>query len=85
MDGLEKSSITPGTVDYIVANPPTHIKKEEFKIFLKLSKSLLKEGGKLIIVINQIIPYEDTLKKYFPNPSNFITYYKDNYKVIVNY
>ncbi|MFW9864587.1 MAG: class I SAM-dependent methyltransferase [Candidatus Thorarchaeota archaeon] len=85
IDGLKKSSITPGTVDYIIANPPTHIKKEEFKIFLKISKSLLKNKGKLIIVINRIIPYEETLKEYFPNPSNFITYYKDNYKIIVNY
>ncbi|MFX1488721.1 MAG: class I SAM-dependent methyltransferase [Promethearchaeota archaeon] len=85
IDGLEKSSITPGTVDYIIANPPTHIKKEEFRIFLKISKSLLKNQGKLIIVINRIIPYEETLKEYFPNPSNFLTYHKDNYKVIVNY
>jgi 16S rRNA G1207 methylase RsmC len=84
MDGLEKSNIVPGSIDLIVANPPTHIKKEEFQTFLKISKSLLKRQGTLAIVINKIIPYEHTLKEYFPYPSNLAVYTKNKYKVIVN-
>lgn len=84
IDGLEKPNITPKTIDFVVANPPTHIKKEDFKNFLKITKQLLKPQGKLIIVINNIIPYERTLKVFFPNPSSLIIYSKDKYKVIVN-
>ncbi|MFX1525182.1 MAG: methyltransferase [Promethearchaeota archaeon] len=84
MDGLKKSTITPNSVDLIVANPPTHIKKEEFKTFLQLTNLLLKKEGKLMIVINNIIPYEYTLRKYFPDPSNINVFQKDNYKVLIS-
>ncbi|KKK45979.1 MAG: putative S-adenosylmethionine-dependent methyltransferase [Candidatus Lokiarchaeum sp. GC14_75] len=84
MDGLEKPNIPFQTIDFIVANPPTHIRKEEFIHFLKISKDLLKIKGKLIIVINKIIPYEQTLKEFFPNPQKIDVYQKNNYKIIIN-
>ncbi|MHA2280852.1 MAG: methyltransferase [Promethearchaeota archaeon] len=84
MDGLKKSTIPPKSIDLIVANPPTHIKKEEFKSFLQLTKNLLKNQGKLMIVINKIIPYEHTLRDHFPNPSNLVVSQKNNYKIIAN-
>lgn len=84
MDGLVNPIIIPNTIDYIIANPPTHIKKEDFKNFLQISRQLLKNQGKLMIVINSIIPYEHTLKEFFPNPSNIITYQKNKYKIIVS-
>ncbi|MBY8984617.1 MAG: methyltransferase [Candidatus Lokiarchaeota archaeon] len=84
MDGLVDPNIIPNSIDYIIANPPTHIKKEDFKTFLHLSRQLLKNQGKLLIVINSIIPYEHTLKEYFPNPSNIIIYQKNKYKIIVS-
>ncbi|MBY8991772.1 MAG: methyltransferase [Candidatus Lokiarchaeota archaeon] len=84
LDGLLKPGIPPKTVDFIVANPPTHIKKDDFIKFLKISKTLLRDQGKLIIVINSIIPYERTLKEYFPNPSNIILFKKGNYKIIIS-
>ncbi len=84
MDGLEKPNIPFQTIDFIVANPPTHIRKEEFINFLKISKDLLKIKGKLIIVINKIIPYEQSLKEFFPNPQKIDVYQKNNYKIIIN-
>jgi 16S rRNA (guanine1207-N2)-methyltransferase len=84
MDGLEEPNIIPKTIDFILANPPTHIRKEDFKHFLQISSQLLKNQGKLIIVINTIIPYELTLKEYFPNPSEIVSYRKNKYKIIVN-
>ena len=84
VDGLIKPDISPNTIDFIVANPPTHIKKDDFKKFLQISKILLKNQGKLMIVINNIIPYERTLKEYFPNPSNIVLFRKGNYKIIVS-
>ena len=84
LDGLIKPDISPNTIDFIVANPPTHIKKDDFKKFLQISKILLKNQGKLVIVINNIIPYERTLKEYFPNPANIILFRIVNYKIIVS-
>ncbi|MFX1375523.1 MAG: class I SAM-dependent methyltransferase [Promethearchaeota archaeon] len=84
MDGLIKPNIAPETIDFIVANPPTHIKKDDFKKFLQISKKLLKSQGKLIIVINNIIPYERSLKEHFPNPSNIISFKKGKYKIIIS-
>jgi len=84
VDGLVKPNISPRTIDFIVANPPTHIKKDDFKRFLQISKNLLKSQGKLMIVINNIIPYERSLKEYFPNPSNIISFKKGKYKIIIS-
>jgi 16S rRNA G1207 methylase RsmC len=84
LDGLIKPDISPKTIDFIIANPPTHIKKDDFKKFLQISKILLRNQGKLMIVINNIIPYERTLKEYFPNPSNIILFRRGNYKIIVS-
>jgi 16S rRNA (guanine1207-N2)-methyltransferase len=84
INGLERPTITPKTIDFIVANPPTHIKKADFKTFLRIAKYLLKPQGKLIMVINKIIPYERTLKSFFPNPSRIIIYSKNKYKVIAS-
>jgi 16S rRNA (guanine1207-N2)-methyltransferase len=83
-DGLIEPNIPPKSIDFIVANPPTHINKGDFKRFLQISKKLLKSQGKLMIVINNIIPYERTLKEYFPNPSNIIIFKHENYKIIVS-
>lgn len=84
VDGLLKQKISSRTIDFIVANPPTHIKKDDFTKFLQVSRKLLKSQGKLMIVINNIIPYERTLKEYFPNPSKIILFKHGNYKIIVS-
>ena len=84
VDGLLKPDISSKTIDFIVANPPTHIKKDEFKKFLQISKTLLKPQGKLMIVINNIIPYEQTLREYFPNPANILLFRRGNYKIIIS-
>jgi 16S rRNA (guanine1207-N2)-methyltransferase len=84
VDGFLQPDISPKTIDFIVANPPTHIKKEDFISFLKISKKLLKPQGRLIIVINQIMPYEITLKEHFPKPTNMKLFRRGNYKIIIS-
>jgi len=55
--------------DLVVSNPPFHIgKKVNYQTvnrFFKEAKEGLNNNGKLVIVANQFIPYEEWLKKYF--------------------
>lgn len=62
-DGL--ASFT-GSVDWIVSNPPFHSgKRTDYDItrnFIMQSRTLLRRGGRLVIVANRFLPYRELLE-----------------------
>ncbi len=59
----------PSTYDVVVMNPPFHSgRKAEFVIgqrFIEAASAALKPGGRLMMVANKQLPYEDTLQANF--------------------
>ncbi len=70
--------------DLIVSNPPFHIGKrvnyQTTNRFFKKAKGLLNNKGKLIIVANQFIPYEEEVEKHFSKTR--VIFRNREYKVV---
>ena len=81
-NGLSKSADTQ--YDWIVSNPPFHEnKRTNYSIteqFIAQSKSHLKPNGKLLIVVNDFLDYESTIKLSFKTIE--ILYQSKGFKII---
>ncbi len=55
--------------DFVVSNPPFHQSRkadpEIGKAFIKTAATILKPGGRFLMVANRQLPYEATLEQYF--------------------
>ncbi|MCJ8315335.1 MAG: methyltransferase [Saccharospirillaceae bacterium] len=81
-NGLAKVAETK--YDWIVSNPPFHEnKRTNYSItekFITQSKSHLKSNGHLLIVVNDFLDYESTIKESFKNIK--ILYQSKGFKII---
>lgn len=66
-----------GRFDYVVSNPPTHMRLEEAE---ELLSDLSKVCEKVLFVINNIVNYERVGKKYFDTVSVIAS--NDKFKII---
>jgi len=81
-DGLSEVS---GSFDYVVSNPPIHAgARTDNRLGLRLLELIhehIRPGGKLILVANVHLPYENWLSTRFKRFGELAA--NDNYKVIV--
>ncbi len=81
-DGLSEVS---GSYDFVVSNPPIHTgAKTDNQLGIRLLDSVhehIRPGGKLILVANVHLPYENWLSSRFKRHSELAA--NKNYKVIV--
>ena len=67
--GNPQISALKGSLDWVITNPPFHSGKSTDvylgKSFLGAAWSLLKPQGKLWVVANEFLPYQDHLEKLF--------------------
>ena len=81
-NGLSEVS---GKFDFVVSNPPIHAgAKTDNRLVLRLLESVheyIRPGGKLILVANVHLPYENWLSTRFKRFGKLAA--NDNYKVIV--
>ncbi|MEO6459332.1 MAG: methyltransferase, partial [Bdellovibrionota bacterium] len=78
------SSIGGGSLDWVVMNPPFHegtqVDQSVGKSFIETAAKLLKPDGKLFMVANSFLGYEELLMKRFRNVSRVLD--QDGFKVI---
>jgi 16S rRNA (guanine1207-N2)-methyltransferase len=81
-DGLSEVS---GSFDFVVSNPPIHAgARTDNRLGMRLLESVhdhIRHGGKLILVANVHLPYENWLSKRFKRSGVLAA--NDHYKVIV--
>ena len=80
---LRKAPENIGPLDFIIMNPPFHAGKQtshDIGIdFIKSAYGCLKSGGRLYMVANMHLPYEDILKNTFKNVIKMVE--KDGFKI----
>jgi 16S rRNA (guanine1207-N2)-methyltransferase len=63
------SAVKTSSFDVVVTNPPFHVgRRAEFDIasqFIRDAWEVLKPGGRLYLVANQRLPYENTIRDCF--------------------
>lgn len=74
-----------GKYDFIVSNPPFHTtnrtgRPELGRAFIKAAASALRQGGRLLLVANRHLPYEDVLTDGFGEVS--VLAERDGFKLI---
>lgn len=81
-DGLSELN---GSFDLVVSNPPIHAGvKTDNRLGMRLLESVhehIRPGGRLMLVANVHLPYENWLSRHFKRCSELAT--NENYKVIV--
>lgn len=74
-----------GGYDAVIMNPPFHdlrdARTEIGRSFISASAQALKSGGKLWMVANVHLPYEETLKLYFASHETIAR--EDGFKVLL--
>lgn len=66
---VRSTGLTPGSLDFVVMNPPFHDAGTEDKqlgqTFIRQAATLLRKGGVLWLVANRHLPYEHVLGELF--------------------
>lgn len=85
--GFEWHDVTtglPGRYDFVVSNPPFHQRRADEpdlgRAFIAAAAAALRPGGKLWLVANRHLPYEQTLAQWFA--SSRIVREEGGFKVI---
>ena len=82
-DDLRKSDTVPGSLDFVVMNPPFHDGGQEDKalgqIFIKRASEVLRPGGVCWLTANRHLPYEAALAAHFSSAT--LRADRDGYKV----
>lgn len=73
LEWADVRSLPEANLDFVISNPPFHDAGEQShglgQVFLEKAASLLRRGGRALIVANRHLPYERTLGAHFSRVS----------------